>query len=73
MPKTRIERPWPDALNRQETADYLGISLRTVTDWTAKGRISPVRYGGRVYWLQSELQRFVDDARAGITEGRHLG
>ena len=73
MPRTRSDRPWSDALNRAEAAEFLGVAVRTVTDWTAKGRISPVRYGGRVYWLQSELQRFIDDARAGITDGRQLG
>ncbi|QCV88878.1 helix-turn-helix domain-containing protein [Acidipropionibacterium jensenii] len=66
MPKTRLDRPWSDALNRAEAAEFLGVATRTITDWTRRGRISPVRYGGRVFWLQSELQRFIDDSRRGV-------
>jgi hypothetical protein len=56
----------PDALNRVETAQFLGVCQRTVGDWQAKGILPPIRYGGRVFWLRSDLERFKADARAGI-------
>lgn len=42
-------------LTRQETADYLRVSLQTIHLWTKHGIISPVRIGNRVYFKHSYI------------------
>jgi len=51
-----------EKLNRREAAKYLGVSLSTLVAWAHKGKpyIPFFRYnGGKVYYLKSELNRFI--------------
>lgn len=44
-------------LTRNDTADYLGISLSTLSRWTKKGKISSQGIGHRVYYKMSDIKR----------------
>lgn len=61
----------PDALlSREEAADTLGISLRTLDDMEEAGEIQSVRIRGRVLYAPETLQAYIR-RRAG--EGRPHG
>jgi excisionase family DNA binding protein len=47
----------------EETAALLGISRWTVRSYIRLGRLSPVRIGRRVLLEESELERFVREAK----------
>ena len=61
----------PDALlTREEAAERLGISERTLDDMADTGEIQPVRIRGRVLYAPETLEAYIR-ARAG--EGRSRG
>jgi len=51
-------------LSVADAARVLSISPYTVRFYLRAGKLHPVRIGRRVLLEQSELQRFVDDARS---------
>lgn len=58
----------PDALlSREEAADQLHISTRTLDDMAAVGEIQPVRIRGRVLYHPKALEAYV---RRAAGEGR---
>jgi excisionase family DNA binding protein len=58
----------PDALlNRDEAAERLGISERTLDDMADRGEIQPIRIRGRVLYAPETLEAYIQ-RRAG--EGR---
>jgi excisionase family DNA binding protein len=60
----------PDALlPRDEAAERLGISIRTLDDMADAGEIQPVRIRGRVLYAPETLNAYIR-ARAG---GDHRG
>lgn len=60
----------PDALlPREEAAERLGISIRTLDDMADAGEIQPVRIRGRVLYAPDTLDAYVQ-SRAG---GDHRG
>ena len=48
------------AISRQNAANRLAISTRTLDDWANRGLIRKVRIGGRTLIPTSELQRILD-------------
>lgn len=44
-------------LTRQETAEYLSISISTLSNWTANKTITSYGIGGRVYYKLSDIER----------------
>lgn len=44
-----------DFLSRVDTANYFGVSLPTIHDWTKKGIIKPYKMGNRTYFKKSDL------------------
>ncbi|HCD9236637.1 TPA: helix-turn-helix domain-containing protein [Elizabethkingia anophelis] len=44
-------------LTRNDTADYLGISLSTLSRWTKEGKISSKGIGDRVYYKMSDIKK----------------
>jgi excisionase family DNA binding protein len=44
-------------LSREETADFLKISLVTLYQWTKSEILKSYRIGGRVYYKKDELMR----------------
>ncbi|WP_278551493.1 helix-turn-helix domain-containing protein [Elizabethkingia bruuniana] len=44
-------------LTRNDTADYLGISLSTLSRWTKEGKISSQGIGDRVYYKMSDIKK----------------
>jgi len=47
-----------DRMTRKEAADYLRISTDTLDNRRAEGKISAVQDGGRIFYEQSELDRY---------------
>ncbi|MDK9605509.1 helix-turn-helix domain-containing protein [Lelliottia wanjuensis] len=53
-------------LTRQEAAEYLGITARTLANWHSSGRVKiPLYKIGRkkVLYLQSDLDAYLDSVR----------
>jgi hypothetical protein len=42
-------------LTRRQTADFFGVSLNCVNDWTRKGILKSYKVGQRVFFKRSEL------------------
>lgn len=56
----------PDGrLNRRSAADYLGLSVKTLSNWCSRG-IGPrcIRVGGRAFYYLKDLEAFVHNGRA---------
>lgn len=47
-------------LSRRETADYLGISDRTLDKLSKGGSIRFIRIGGRVMYEESDLKEYIN-------------
>lgn len=47
-------------MNRQEAAEYLRISLRSITNLVAARKIRPARVGRKLLFKRTELDRFLD-------------
>lgn len=43
-------------LSRQETAEYLKVSLTTLNNWRKSGTLTPVGIGKRVLYRMSDIQ-----------------
>jgi excisionase family DNA binding protein len=59
-------------LSVERAASLLGISPFTVRLYLRHQRLTPVRIGRRVLLEESELQRFIDEARTQVP-GREAG
>lgn len=46
-------------LKTEEAAELLGITIRTLRQWTAEGRISAYRVGRRLLYDAAEVDAFV--------------
>jgi excisionase family DNA binding protein len=50
-------------MSAREVAEYLGVGLRTVWRWNAKGRLpAPMRHGRVVRWKRTEVEDFVKNS-----------
>lgn len=54
-PKNQPKDNTPELLTRIETADYLGVSLPTLGNWTKRGIIKGLRIAGRVRYRKSDV------------------
>ena len=52
-------------LTRRETANYLGVSLPTLHDWTISGKIVANRIGTRVRYYQSDVEAALNKIKSG--------
>ena len=59
-------------LSREDAAAYLGISVRTLDRLRAEGKMSFVRLGGRVSYLPSDLDAYVERNRVEAARPRTL-
>lgn len=44
-------------LTKRETAQFFGISVNCVTDWTRKGILTAYHVANRVYYKREELEQ----------------
>lgn len=51
-------------MTRQETADFLRISLRTLDDMAAAGEIQPTRVRSRVLYRREDVEEYLERQRA---------
>ena len=59
-------------LTRDEAAEYLGISLRTLDRLRAEGKTSFVRLGGKIAYLREDLDAYIDRCRVEAERPRVL-
>ncbi|MDR6369405.1 hypothetical protein J2795_000358 [Chryseobacterium bernardetii] len=45
-----------ELMTRDETAEYFGVSLGTLNNWSKNGILVPINFGGRVYYTRNEIQ-----------------
>ncbi|WP_343659641.1 helix-turn-helix domain-containing protein [Chryseobacterium sp.] len=45
-----------EIMTRVETAEYFGVSLGTLNNWSKSGILVPIDFGGRVYYTRNEIQ-----------------
>lgn len=45
-----------ELMTRDETAEYFGVSLGTLNNWSRRGVLVPITFGGRVYYTRNEIQ-----------------
>jgi predicted DNA-binding transcriptional regulator AlpA len=74
-------------LTSEQAADEIGVSLSTLAKWRVAGKGPPFkRLGGRVYYPEQEISRYLDEQEAELdgqplhastaaysTPGRHTG
>jgi excisionase family DNA binding protein len=53
-------------LSVEDVARLFSISVYTVRAYSTNGKLHPVRIGRRVLFEETELQRFIDQARASV-------
>ena len=59
-------KPKPDPLiKRHEAAKMLGVSLPTIDKYAKYGILSPRHCGGRVYFAESDVQKFLFNNKKG--------
>jgi hypothetical protein len=44
-------------LTRRQTAEFFGVSLNCINDWTRKGILKAYKVGQRVFYRRSELMQ----------------
>ncbi len=52
---------FPELLTRRQTAQLLGVSLATLDNWTASGRLRKHRIAGAVRFRKSEVLAALDN------------
>lgn len=45
-----------EVMTRDETAEYFGVSLGTLNNWSKSGVLVPITFGGRVYYTRDEIR-----------------
>lgn len=52
---------WPGLLSKNEAAEYLGVSPKTIGRMKALGQIRSVSLRGKILYRRSELDAFIDE------------
>ena len=58
-----------DLYTRQEAAEYVGVSLRTIDCWISRGYLEPVRFGKTIRLEGADLRKLGDE-RVNSSNGR---
>jgi hypothetical protein len=51
-------------LTRRQTAEFFGVSLNCINDWTRKGILRAYKVGQRTYYKRSELMQVMFNQKA---------
>ncbi len=51
-----------EVMTRKETAQFFGVSLVTVHDWTRAGILHPYKVGNRVFYRRSHLMQVLEQS-----------
>ena len=57
-----------EKMTYQHTANFLGVSTRTLRRWVKRDRIPHYKLGRRVYFEEQDLLRWVETCRVEIIE-----
>lgn len=49
-----------ELLTRQETADWLKVSTKTLHRWEQDGTLTPIRLGGVVRYREADVRALID-------------
>lgn len=52
---------WPALLSREEAAEYLGVSPKTIARIKSLGQIRSVQLRGKILFRRTELDAFIDE------------
>jgi hypothetical protein len=54
----KLYKPQPpkEYLTRQEVAKMFDVDLSTIHNWCKSGKLNPLGFGARVYFLRSEVE-----------------
>lgn len=44
-------------LSRQEVAEMFKVDISTIHNWSKNGKLKPIGFGGRVYFLRSDIEK----------------
>ncbi len=47
----------PKLISRQYLADYFGVDISTIHNWTKKGILKPIKIGNKVYYRLDEIEK----------------
>lgn len=61
LSEPKNESQHEELLTRKETAQYLGVSLTTLTEWTKVGVVKGYRINSRVRYKRSEIEESFND------------
>lgn len=64
------QRRQSDLLSREEAAEYLGVSAKTLATWHCRKRyaLPVVKLGRAVKYRVSDLEKFIESRTVGATE-----
>ncbi len=51
-----------EIMTRQEVAEYFGVSLNCIHEWSKKNIIKPYKLGNRTYFNTSEIMKILYDS-----------
>ena len=51
-----------EVMTRKETAQFFGVSLVTIHDWTKSGILHPYKVGNRVFYRRSHLMQVLEQS-----------
>lgn len=65
MPTATIPAAERVVYNRQQAADFFGVSVRTIDQWTKLGKLRCQKFGRNVRYLRDELLRVANEGIEG--------
>ena len=55
-------------LSKNEVAEYFGVTIRTITNWTTQGTLKPFKVGGLVYYRLTDIEALFNPLNASTDE-----
>lgn len=54
----------PKLYTRQEAADYLRVTVKTIHEWIKDGKINSTKIGGKRYFTEEHILEFIKNGEA---------
>lgn len=55
-------------LSKKQTADFFGITIRTLDNWSKKGALTPIKIVGSVYFRTQDIEALINPLNASTDE-----
>ncbi|RTL56344.1 MAG: DNA-binding protein [Sphingobacteriales bacterium] len=59
QPNDAADKPLGRLLDMQDILQLFKITSRTAHNWVRQGILQPIRIGGRIYFLESEVEEMI--------------